>query len=95
MDACAMAEETAGKNLRVVQYQTVAGLEKLRQVAKQPVFPALRGAVKHEHARGGAIRQWLLCDQILRKIVGEIGKAHASTNVAQLNTPSAALKWRV
>ena len=79
MDTGAMAEKAAGKHPRVVQYEAVAGVKKLRQVAKGPVLPALACAVKHEHARARAVGQWLLCDQIWREVVGEIGKSHKAT----------------
>ena len=71
LPAGAMAVEPRGKNARIVQYKAIAGAEELRQVAKGAVLPAPRRAVHHEHARRRTVRQRLLRDQLLGKLVVE------------------------
>ena len=59
------------------------GRKELGQVAKPAVFPALRGAVDHQHARAGAVRQRLLRDQLLGQVEVEERKIHPDFTVTE------------
>jgi hypothetical protein len=74
LPAGAMAVQARGKNPRIVQYQAIAGAEKFGQVAKGAVLAAAGSAVDDEHARGGAVRKWLLGDEVFGKVVIEFGE---------------------
>jgi len=89
MHAAAVAVEPAGKNSGIVQHQTIAGLEKLREVAKHAVLPAPGPAIEHQHARPGAVPERLLRNQFFRQFVVEIRQPHSRTTVAE-KAPAAA-----
>jgi hypothetical protein len=40
------------------------------------ILPGARLAVDHQHPRGGAVGERLLCDQFFGEMVVEIGKQH-------------------
>jgi len=49
----------------------------LRQVTEGTVFPPAILAIQHQHARGGAISQWLLRNGGLGQVVVELGYVHS------------------
>lgn len=63
VDARPMSEQARGKDARIVQGETIAGTEKLRQLAKPAVLPPAFGAIENQHPRAGAIGQRFLRDQ--------------------------------
>ena len=71
-----MAEQARGKNARIVEDEAVARAEVGRQIAKDAVFPTPLVAVDDQHAGSGAIGQRLLGDQVIGKVVIELGKIH-------------------
>ena len=72
----AMTIEAGGEHAGVIEHQTVAGMEVGRKVTEGVILPGARLAVDHQHARGGAVGERLLCDQFFGEMVVEIGKQH-------------------
>ena len=56
-----------------LEHQAVAGPQELRQIAEGGVLPAPLVAEEHQHARGGAVLQRALCDQLLGQGIIEVG----------------------
>ena len=71
--AGAMPVEAGWENFGIVEHQAVAGPQELRQIAEGGVLPAPLVAEEHQHARGGAVLQRALCDQLLGQGIIEVG----------------------
>src|SRR6516162_5274168 len=84
MDPLTMSQQARGEDLRVVEYEAIAGAEETGQVAETAVFPALLGTAQEEHTRCRAIGQWLLGDQLLGKVVVELGDQHPRSILAEV-----------
>ena len=72
-------EETGGHDARVVQHEQVAGLQEGGKVADLMVVERPGPAVHDEQAGGVAGLDRLLCDELGRQVVVEVGGAHAGS----------------
>jgi hypothetical protein len=63
------AEEAGGKDAGVVDGETVAGAEVGGEVAEGAIFQGAGRAMDDEHAGGGAVREGLLSDQLVRQVI--------------------------
>ena len=93
--ARAVAEQSRRKDARVVEHQAIARMEKLRQLAKEPIFPAVLVAVHHQHARRRAVCQRLLRDQLLRQVIVESRQIHSAFTVTREGRTDHRLSWSV
>ena len=75
-DAFAAAEEPGGKDAGVVENEEIAGLQQLREVAKQLVEIATAGSLEVQHAGAIACREGFLGDEFVGKVEVEIGNPH-------------------
>ena len=72
MHARAPPEQARRENFGIVQDQAVARAKKLREIAENPVFPALFPEPQHQQARRGAVRKRLLRDRFRRQAIIEL-----------------------
>lgn len=67
-----MPEEAGRQNAGVIQHQEVSRPKKFRQVAENGVVDVTEVTIEMQHAGGGAIRQWLLGNQLLGQMKIEL-----------------------
>jgi hypothetical protein len=92
VDSGAVAEEARGKDAGIVDHQAIAGVQVLREVAENAIFPSARLAVDDEHTGGGAVGEGFLGNAFFGQVVIEISQLHATFTVAEtgpMGPPSA------
>ena len=80
-EAVAMPQQARREDACVVECQHVAGPQVAGQVGKHLVLQLARGAVDQQHARGAAIRQRLLRDQLFRQCEVEVRDPHLPAGI--------------
>src|SRR5580700_11403973 len=74
-----MTKQAAGKHLGIVQHEAVPGREKLRELAKRAILPALLAAIENQHARRGPILERLLRDRRFGQVIMKLGQIQNPT----------------
>jgi hypothetical protein len=69
--------QSCGKHSGVIEDDKVVWAQEFGKVAKLEVPTVAGGAIKVQHARGGAIRQGFLGDQVVGEMEVEVGNQHA------------------
>src|SRR6185503_132992 len=72
-----VAEQTRGKDARVVDHEQIARDEIVLEAGKRCVLDRPAVAVQHEQPRLAAMRRWLLRDELFGQREVEAGDVHA------------------
>jgi len=76
------AEKAGRQNFGIVENQTIARLEILRQVAKMAVFEPAVGAVKHEQPRLRTPLGRMLSNQFFRQVIFQLVCSHRAETLS-------------
>jgi hypothetical protein len=72
------AKKPRGKNLRIVEHQTIAFMHIGWEVAKHAILERAPGAIDHQHARAVAFAKRLLRNQFFGEVVIKFVDTHSS-----------------
>jgi hypothetical protein len=74
-----MAEQTRGKNARVVDHEQIAGNQMVLEPRKLGVLDSAAVAVQHEQPRLSTVRRGLLRDELFGQCEVEVRDVHSVT----------------
>jgi hypothetical protein len=77
LDAGAAAIQPGGKHSSVVEDNQIGGSQQIREIEKLAIREPATRFLHVQHPRRRAIRKGLLRDQVVGKMVVEVGNLHA------------------